>query len=170
MTERYGRLVARARMLAVSQPEAEDLVQDALIATFGKPRSFPSIAAAEQYVRSAIVTSYLNSASRSAKEQSRVLRAAGPDRAEDHSSGVDSSLDVVAALGTLPPRVRACIALRYLDDMSIAETARQLNLTEGAVKRYVSDGLKVLNTYFGTTATANDGYHVAISSHQGEGR
>lgn len=164
MAERYGRLIARARMLGVSGAQAEDLVQDALIATFSKPRAFATVPAAEQYVRRAIVTVYLNSATRGAREQQRWLRVAGSEAEADHAESVDARMDVAAVLATLAPRVRSCVALRYLEDLSITETAHQLGLTEGAVKRYVSDGLKVLNARYGLAATADDSDRAAVTS------
>ena len=61
-----------------------------------------------------------------------------------------------AALQTLPPRVRACVALRYLDELSVRETADALSLSEGAVKRYVSDGIRALNALLGTSDSAEE--------------
>jgi len=163
MEERYGRLLARARMLAASAAEAEDLVQDALIATFGKPRTFASVPAAEQYVRRAIVTTYLNASAKGVSERARALRTVGDGVSRDHAPSVEGRIDLIESLSALPPRVRACIVLRYLEDLSIAETARLLDLTDGAVKRYVSDGLKVLNANYGLTASAHDEPHAAVS-------
>jgi RNA polymerase sigma factor (sigma-70 family) len=155
-SRRYSRLLARGRMLAVSDAEAEDLVQEALIKTFSRRRNFESVAQAEQYVRRAIVTCSVDMATRGAKERERWLRVAGqPASAGDLATQVSGSLDAVSALSGLPPRVRACVALRYLEDLSIAQTARELGLSEGAVKRYVSDGLAVLNSRLGTNATVD---------------
>jgi RNA polymerase sigma factor (sigma-70 family) len=47
--------------------------------------------------------------------------------AEDH-------LVVLAALQTLPPRQRAIVVLRYLQDLSEADTAAALGISVGAVK------------------------------------
>ena len=55
------------------------------------------------------------------------------------------------ALASLAPRVRACVLLRYVEDLSIRETAHILGLSEGTVKRYVADGLAALNARLGTT-------------------
>lgn len=157
MSQRYGRLLARARMLAVSDAEAEDLVHDALVATFSKPRGFQSLAQAEQYVRKAIVTGFANAAQRGARERARMAGAAVGVEVPDHASSSAATVDVVNVLATLPPRVRACVALRFLDDLSISETSALLGLTEGAVKRYVHDGLKALNAALGTAESlAND--------------
>lgn len=49
--ERYPHLVARALLLTRSRADAEDLVQDALVSTFGGRARFDTAAQAEQYVR-----------------------------------------------------------------------------------------------------------------------
>src|SRR6187402_3667863 len=84
MTQRYGRLLARARMLTVSEAEAEDLVHDALVATFSKPRGLTTVAQAEQYVRRAIVTVFANDAQRGSRERARVAAVAPDVRVPDH--------------------------------------------------------------------------------------
>ena len=59
--------------------------------------------------------------------------------------------DVVRALAALSPRERACVVLRQMEDLSVVETASALGLSEGAVKRYTSDGLARLNAALGST-------------------
>jgi RNA polymerase sigma factor (sigma-70 family) len=155
--ERYGRLVAMATMLLGSSHGAEDLVQEALIAVFRKRRTFPSVAAAEGYVRRAIATKFLDGARKSTKEFSALKRHASQEATADAPApATASAADAEALLSQLPPRVRACVALRFLDDMSVAETARALGLSEGAVKRYVSDGLATLNAAMGSNLDARD--------------
>jgi RNA polymerase sigma-70 factor (ECF subfamily) len=61
-------------------------------------------------------------------------------------------LDVRAALGGLPRRQRTCVVMRFYDDMRVADIADALGLSEGAVKRYLSDGIHHLNAALGTTA------------------
>jgi DNA-directed RNA polymerase specialized sigma24 family protein len=70
--------------------------------------------------------------------------SAGPDLLAEHAT------DVGAALATLAPRERTCIVLRYVEHLSIRETAEVLDLSEGSVKRYVSDGIAKLNGLLGT--------------------
>ena len=39
-----------------------------------------------------------------------------------------------AALATLPRQQRLCLALRYIDELSVAEVAAALGISDGAVK------------------------------------
>jgi RNA polymerase sigma factor (sigma-70 family) len=48
---------------------------------------------------------------------------------------------VLAALRALPPRQRAIVVLRYLQDLSEADTATALGISVGAVKSGASRGL-----------------------------
>jgi len=167
-TQRYPRLIARARMLASSDDAAADLVQEALIATFSKPRNFGSLAQAEQYVRRAIVTKYVDSGVKATRERERWARAVDPRSSEpDPADGVTGMLDLTRALQALPPRERACVALRFLEDLSVRETADQLGLSEGAVKRYVSDGIKALNVALGTREPLDQAERAIVRPHPG---
>lgn len=150
--QRGGRLLAFATMLAGAS-QADDLVQEAVIATFSKGRGFASVARAEQYVRRAIATRYIDSVRKDASQRALEQRTAVPEGVmPDAGAGLESDAAVDAALASLAPRVRACVVLRYIEDQSIRETAHILGLSEGTVKRYVADGLAVLNARLGTTA------------------
>ena len=147
---RRGRLLSFAIALA-GWDAAEDLVQDAVVATFSRHRGFESVAQAEHYVRRAIASKYVDS-QRKAISVRRSERGAGlPEAVPDRSEAVAADDAVTRALAGLPPRVRACVALRYIEDLSVRETAATLGLSEGAVKRYVSDGIAQLNAALGTT-------------------
>jgi DNA-directed RNA polymerase specialized sigma24 family protein len=93
---------------------------------------------------------------RRSRERARVDRVEVAYFAEGPESGVVGRVDVASALAELAPRVRACVVLRYLADQSTGETAHALGLSEGAVKRYVSDGVRALNAMLGTVASDDE--------------
>ena len=69
-----------------------------------------------------------------------------PDSAHDGSEGTVARLDLVTALATLSPRARAVVALRFLDDLSVAEVAAVLNVPEGTVKSQTARALDRLQS------------------------
>ncbi len=152
LTERYGAMVGYARLVCADPSEAEDAVQEAMIAVFSRARSFPNLRAAEGYVKRAIVTRTIDRARSRKRESEQTLLM----REEDLSAGPEQraidSLSVASALQTLSPRERACVVLRYVEQLTTAETAHQLGLSEGSVKRYASDGSKKLSGLLGVDA------------------
>lgn len=159
--ERWSRLLARAALLVPTRADAEDLVQDALVATFSSRARLTTVAEAEQYVRRAIVTRSVDRARSAAAERRAVERSAA--RAVPAVDLVPEGLgrDVVAALLALSPRQRACVVLRHLEDLSVAETAHLLGIGAGAVKRYTSEGAARLQEQLGASAPY-DGGHVPV--------
>lgn len=143
---RYSALVGYATMLTGSIPDAEDAVHDALMATFGKRRALPNVAAAEGYVRRAIATKHVDGARRAVRERSAVKRiAAEPITEVDGPEGYVADRSAVeVALMFLSPKERACVVARHLNQLTTAETAAFLGIAEGSVKRYLYDGMRKL--------------------------
>lgn len=65
-------------------------------------------------------------------ETPETVAATGPDR-----------LDLAGALRQLSPQQRAVVALRFLDDLSVAETAAALDVAEGTVKSQTSRAWRI---------------------------
>ena len=57
---------------------------------------------------------------------------------------------VVQALTGLPPRQRACVVLRYYEDLPVAEVAALLGVNEGTVKSQTARALATLKTMIGS--------------------
>ena len=53
--------------------------------------------------------------------------------------------ELIEALGTLPPRQRAVLVLRYFEDLSEAQVAQLLGCSVGTVKSTASRGLTRLH-------------------------
>ncbi|MGY4644380.1 RNA polymerase sigma factor [Cellulomonas sp. URHB0016] len=162
--ERYPQLVARALLLCSSRADAEDVVQDALISTFSGRARFTTVAEAEQYVRRAIVSRFIDGTRRRGRERALAEQVGQTPLVSVQQSGTVAER-LEAALAQLSPRQRACVVLRYLDDVPVQETAALLGVSEGAVKRYTADGIRALNALLGTQATVND-YTVRVVSPQ----
>ncbi|WP_084100108.1 SigE family RNA polymerase sigma factor [Demequina sp. NBRC 110051] len=138
--QRRSALVGYAYLLAGDRPLAEDLVHDAIIRTFSRARRLENVGAAEGYVRRAILTLFLNNRRSRSRALAKQHLLVVPDVAPPDDAAGDHDV-VVCALNGLAPRQRACVVLRYFEDLSTAETAERLGLSEGSVKRYVHDAM-----------------------------
>ena len=101
----------------------------------------------EAYVRRTVLNLYLDGWRRNKKWADIAPRVAVEDvRFPD--SGVTARADVVHALTRLPPRQRACVVLRYFEELDVRETAAALGCSEGTVKSQTSRGLDSLRSMF----------------------
>ncbi|KQO95820.1 sigma-70 family RNA polymerase sigma factor [Leifsonia sp. Leaf264] len=141
VAERGVSLTRYAYLLSGSRDDAADLVQDALVRTFGRLRNGFTVESAEAYVRRAILNSYLDTGRRRSRWLSTAHLHVTPEGRESSSGATDARLDLHAELAKLTPRERACIVLRYYDDLTIEGVAKALGIASGTVKRYLSDGL-----------------------------
>ena len=154
-------LTRYAYLLCGDVDDAEDLVQDALVKTFSRRRAGLELESAEAYVRRTILTVYLDGWRRRGRWAVRRHLAAVPTSTQGPESEAGTRIDVVAALRGLPPQQRACVVLRFYEDLTVGEIARQLDVSEGAVKRYLSLGVHRLEGVLGPirpapTDTATD--------------
>lgn len=147
MRERSPRLLAYASLLTGSDAEAADVLQEALVKTFSRGRRFQDIAQAEAYTRRAIATVVIDAARSRKSRKAREARQWSGDVAP--ATDTEASLDVRRALAILSPRERACIVLRFYDDLTVAQIALRLGLAEGSVKRYVADASAKLAAVLG---------------------
>jgi RNA polymerase sigma factor (sigma-70 family) len=60
---------------------------------------------------------------------------------------LENRLVITQALAELPPRQRACVVLRYFDELSVDETAAALNCRPGTVKSQTLRALDKLRTH-----------------------
>lgn len=167
LVERRGDALTRYAYLVCGNPDdASDLVQDALVKTFGRLRNGFSVASAEAYVRRTIVNSYVDRGRRTTKWRSIAHLTAKPEAEESSAPLTDDRLDLRLELLKLSPRERACIVLRYYEDLKVDDIADCLRVSPGAVKRYLSDGLAKMHTamavpgessaQFASTSTARE--------------
>ena len=153
--ERGKALGAYAYLLTGDLRDAEDLVQDALVKTFLRHRVV-DLGSAEAYVRRSILTTYIDGYRRR-RNWDRVRHLLVRDeRHEGHADQVSVRQDVQAALRTLSPQQRACVVLRYFDDLTVPEIAQRLSLADGTVKRYLSVAVERLGRHLGPTAAPPD--------------
>jgi RNA polymerase sigma-70 factor (sigma-E family) len=130
-------LLRVAFLLTGDRGLAEDLLQTALLKTSRRWSRLADHQAAYPYVRRVLVTTYASWRRR--RRVGEVLT----DRMPEHL-GADEEMapgQAVAALESLPPRMRAVIVLRFYEDLSEADTAAALGCSIGSVKSQASRGL-----------------------------
>ena len=154
--ERYSSLLAYAMAFTGQRATAEDLVQEAMVRTFSAPRRLTSAQHAEMYVRRAIANIFVDDARRTAVFKRTEHRLANTENQPDHGDTIDERDAVTQALLTLTPQLRACIVLRYYDDLPVADIAHHLKLATGTVKRYLHDGSTQLRDLLGADAPPTD--------------
>jgi RNA polymerase sigma-70 factor (sigma-E family) len=142
MAARWAALYRTAYLLTGEPHGAEDLLQGAMARTCARWGSIRDKAAADAYVRRAM----LHAASRGWRRRDReVVTDEVPDAG--HSGGLDvhaDHLDLWAEIRRLPPRMRATLVLRYLEDLTEEATARELGCSVGSVKSQTHHALKRL--------------------------
>ena len=141
VAQRGDALIRYAYLVSGSQDDASDLVQDALVKTFGRLRNGFTIASAEAYVRRAILNTYLDGGRRRSLWRRTAHLQVARDVADATDAATDAAVDLRHQLMRLTPRERTCVVLRYYEDLTVAAIADELQISQGAVKRYLSDGL-----------------------------
>jgi RNA polymerase sigma factor (sigma-70 family) len=141
VAERGDALIRYAFFVSGSRDEAADLVQDALVKTFGRLRNGFSVDSAEAYVRRAILNTWLDRGRKTTRWRKIAHLEAKPETQDAASTDTESRIDLHDELQRLSPRERACLLLRYYDDLTVDAIAATLELSPGTVKRYLSDAL-----------------------------
>ena len=144
----YRRLVGLARLLVDDPGQAEEVVQDAFVSLHRNWHRMRDQGGAAAWLRLAVVNGSRGRLRKraTARKHLKVVEpslAAGPDEgavlADEHAA-------VALALRALPDRQRACLALRFYDDLSEAQIAEALGISAGSVKTHVHRGMAALAT------------------------
>ena len=136
------RMVRLAVLLVDDPSTAEDVVQEAFTGLHRHWAGLRDEAAAVAYLRTAVVNG-----SRSVLRRRRTARDYVPPHQVNARSAESLAMlsaehqAVVDALGTLPPRQREVLVLRYYGGMSEAEIADATGISRGTVKSTASRAL-----------------------------
>lgn len=147
---RASHLFRIAYLMCGDWHEAEDLVQTTLAKLFVAWHRVQRTQSPDGYARKVLVNAYL---SHRRLKRSAETPVADPREPRVAGDDADLRLTLVAALRTLPPRSRAVVVLRYVDDHSIESVAETLGISPAAVKSLNSRGLAQLREQLGTDAS-----------------
>lgn len=145
-----SRLAAYGYVLTGSHHGAEELVQAAVVKTFVKRRRLQDARKAEAYVRATMRTMHIDGIRRE-RTWMRLIPKVAPRDADEHAQDVDDHDEISRALAQLPRRVRTAVALRYYDDLTVADVAATMNLSDGTVKKYLQEGRERLAPLLGVS-------------------
>ncbi len=154
---RFEPLRALAYVTCGDWQTAEDAVSGALARLYLR---WAKVTSPDAYARTMVVRAAIEEKRRPWRRE----RSAGdalPDVAgPDPGGNVDERLRLRAALRHVPPRQRAVLVLRFLEGLSVEETAEVLGCRAGTVKSQSARGLDTLRAVL----AAED-----ITLHEGEG-
>jgi RNA polymerase sigma factor (sigma-70 family) len=132
--ERYVPLVRLAVLLGASREVAEEKVMDAFA---GLASRIDTVVTPSAYLRTAVVNGV-----RSHHRRLHTLRRQPRPR---QRSVVDPEVDELwERLALLKPTERACVVLRYYEDLPVVEIARVLDMPVGTVKSHLHRGVAAL--------------------------
>jgi RNA polymerase sigma-70 factor (sigma-E family) len=138
-----------AHLITGSRADAQDAVQDALVAAYPRWSRLRAAGTQDAYVRRSIVNRHI-SVWRSLRRREQPVAepdslTATPARA-DHASAV-ADADIAWSLCQSLPRVqRAAVVLRYYDDQAYAQIADILGCTESTARSHVRRALMALRS------------------------
>lgn len=120
-----------------SHATAEDAVQEALARAWERAERGERVESLKAWV-AVVATNIMRSGFRRILAERRAAARGGPSTVllarADELPAADDRVDVARAIQSLPRRQREVLALRYFADLGLADIARALGTSEGAVK------------------------------------
>jgi RNA polymerase sigma-70 factor (sigma-E family) len=123
---------------------ADDVVQDALYRLYLSWSKVDRGGNPLAYARRIVINAALDIGRRPWRREVSTDRPPERARNDDTADAYAERDEVLSALLRLAPRQRACIVLRYYEDLSIEQTAEILNCSQGTVKSQAARGLETL--------------------------
>lgn len=142
VADRSPRLLRMAWLLTGDAGRAEDLLQTALAIVWPKWKRIVEGGNPEAYVRRVLVTKFLSWQRRHWRFE--VPTGSLPDRTTADRDGTADRDAIRRALAGLSRQQRAVVVLRYVEDLSVAETATVLGCSQATVRVQAGRALAAL--------------------------
>jgi len=135
-------LVKLAVLMVGDQPTAEDIVQEAFLGLYRRWRALRDADRALGYLRSSVLNG-CRAIHRTRYRRQAIVLDPPTDMASAEEEAVlaEAHREVLAALRQLPDRQREAVVLRYILDMTEAQAAETMGVSQGTVKSATSRGL-----------------------------
>jgi RNA polymerase sigma-70 factor (sigma-E family) len=147
--EQGASLVRLARVFCDDRDAAEDVVQEAFIRLARSLHRIEDPDRAAAYLRSIVLNLARDHNRRglmSLRHRSSADLPAPPVEPDERAVRDGEVDEVLLALRTLPDRQRACLVLRYYEELSIGEVAEILRISPNSVKTHCRRGLAALES------------------------
>jgi RNA polymerase sigma-70 factor, ECF subfamily len=142
----YPRLVAAVALTSGSRPAAEDAVQEALLRAWERSEKGEEISSLEGWVTTVALNLVRSGLRRMRSERRARARLHRPELGEPPTA---DRIDVDRALVSLPRRQREVAVLRYYLQLSTADTAKVMRVSEGTVKSNLARARSTLSERLG---------------------
>jgi RNA polymerase sigma-70 factor (ECF subfamily) len=144
----HRRLYALARRMSHDSEESHDLVQETFLRAARRIDSVPRVASeAEAWLVRVLVNLCKDRQRRLRVRQRHALENRPPEPARDAEAPWVARATVEAALATLPPRRRACLVLRELEQLTVREVSELLGLKPVTVRWHLSTAYRQLERW-----------------------
>ena len=143
-----SRLRRTAYLLCGDWDQASDHVQEGLIRVYVAWPRLTRAGGEFAYARKAVVSAFMDHARRRSSTEIPGDPDVNVPSPQDVAATVTARAALMSALRDLPARQRACVVLRYFEDLNVADTAALLGCSEGTVKSQTSRALVSLRSMF----------------------
>jgi RNA polymerase sigma-70 factor (ECF subfamily) len=141
-TAEYRRVVGLAAVLCGRRDVAEELAQDAFVAAFRRWERISRYDDPAAWVRRVVLNLATSAFRRRVREARALVRLAAR---RDHPTELTvQDAHFWEAVRQLPGRQAQCVALRYLEDRSVAAIGHVLGIRESTVRVHLHHGLTAL--------------------------
>ena len=150
-------MVRLAFLLTSDAHRAEEVVAEAFVKVWKQWRG-GGVRDVRAYLRRAVVNEANSSLRRRYLERSHTRRVDGDDRGVLHHDQRAAERDELwQAIARLPERQRQVIVLRFYEDLSVADTATAMGISEGTVKSQSARALDRLGEVLSDTGADRSG-------------
>lgn len=145
----FSSLVRSLAPAAGSPAQAADAVQEAFVQAHLHWRRVSRYDDPVGWIRRVAVNRVLNQRRSGRRQEAALARLVPAPAAQYVQAPALADATLAAALAALPLRQRTAVSLRFLGDLSVAEVARAMDISEGAVKSHVHRARERLALHLG---------------------
>ncbi len=143
---RYDALVGSLAVAFGDRGRAEEAVQEAFIRAYSRWRKVRRLEDPVGWIRRVAINLLIDESRRDARKERAMSRLAvlHRERSDDHDDAHRGDDSLLATLAALPRQQRTAASLYYLDELSVAEVAKAMGISPGAVKYHLHEARAAL--------------------------